>query len=269
MPVKVKTAVLRAPGINCNHETRLAFELAGATAEEVHVNDLIADPKRLREYQILAFPGGFSFGDDIASGQVLAGKLKHRLAEPLAEFVAAGKLVLGICNGFQVLVKLGLLPSTNNGQVATDPTDSSWIQEAALTHNESGRFEDRWVNLKVASGSRCVFTQGLPGVIYLPVRHGEGRFLPRDPALLEQLREGGQIAVRYSDEHGNSGPYPLNPNGSVDDIAGICDPTGRVFGLMPHPEVFVRPSQHPRWTRGSGGEIDGMAIFKNAVSYWA
>ncbi len=268
MAAKVKTAVLRAPGINCNHETALAFELAGATAEELHVNDLIADPKRLRDYQILAFPGGFSFGDDIASGQVLARKIKYRLAEPLAEFVAAGKLVLGICNGFQVLVKLGLLPATTSGQ-SVAPVDTAWTQEAALTHNESGRFEDRWVNLKVASDSRCVFTKGLPDVIYLPVRHGEGRFVPRDPKLLERLREAGQIVVRYSDEKGSSGPYPQNPNGSVDDIAGICDSTGRVFGLMPHPEVFVRSSQHPRWTRGAGGEIDGIAIFKNAVNYWA
>ena len=265
----MKTAILRAPGINCNHETALAFELAGAVAEEVHVNDLIADPKRLRDYQILAFPGGFSFGDDISSGQVLARKLKYRLAEPLAEFVASGKLVLGICNGFQVLVKLGLLPAATPSRTNDAPTDTTWIQEAALTHNESGHFEDRWVNLKVNPDSRCVFTQGLPDVIYLPVRHGEGRFLPQNPELLDRLREEGQVAVRYSDDKGNSGPYPLNPNGSIDHIAGICDPTGRVFGLMPHPEVFVRPSQHPRWTRGAGDEIDGMAIFKNAVSYWA
>ncbi len=264
MTAKVKTAVLRAPGINCNHETATAFELAGAVAEEIHVNDLIAAPERLREYQILVFPGGFSFGDDIASGQVLASKLKYRLAEPLAEFVAADKLVLGICNGFQVLVKLGLLPATD----APESGKSVWTQGAALTHNESGRFEDRWVNLKVASDSPCVFTKGSPEVIYLPIRHGEGRFLPQSPELLERLRGAGQIVVRYSDENGKSGSYPLNPNGSVDDIAGICDPTGRVFGLMPHPEVFIRSSQHPNWTRGTGRTIDGMAIFKNAVNYW-
>jgi phosphoribosylformylglycinamidine synthase len=250
---KVKTAVLRAPGINCNHETALAFELAGATVEQIHVNDLIAEPKQLREFQILAFPGGFSFGDDIASGQVLARKLKYRLAGPLQEFVADGRLILGICNGFQVLVKLGLLPAN----------DRDWVQEAALTYNESGRFEDRWVYLKVEPDSRSVFTKDLPDVIYLPVRHGEGRFLA--PEITDHLRDNGQIALRYTDENGSPGAYPINPNGSSDDIAGLSDPTGRIFGLMPHPEVFVRASQHPRWTRGQGESLDGMGIFRNAV----
>ena len=257
MENRVKVLVLLAAGVNCDRETALAFELAGASADRVHVNDLIECPGLLADYQILALPGGFSFGDDIASGQVLARKLKHRLAAPIADFVSQGKLVLGICNGFQVLVKLGLLP----GRGPNRPL------QAALTFNASAKFEDRWVHLKPDAGSKCIFTRGLKSAIYLPVRHGEGRFVIGDEDLTA-LRAAGQVAVRYVDAAGDSGDYPANPNGSIDDIAGICDPTGRVFGLMPHPEVFVRPTQHPRWTRGEGTRPDGIEIFKNAVAFF-
>jgi phosphoribosylformylglycinamidine synthase I len=260
----VKAMILRAPGINCNRETAYAFEAAGAQTREVHVNDLIADPRRLADYQILALPGGFSFGDDIASGQVLSRKLKYRLAGPLQQFVADGKLIIGICNGFQVLVKLGLLPGTGQAEGGDRP---ALKQEAALTYNESGKFEDRWVHLKLDPDNRCVFTAGLKETIYLPVRHGEGRFIPRDAELLNELRNNGQIVFRYVDAEGRPAGYPANPNGAVDNIAGICDPTGRVFGLMPHPEVFIRPSEHPHWTRGGVTEADGTRIFQNAVEF--
>lgn len=238
-----------AAGVNCDVETAHAFELAGAVAERVHVNDIIERPDILAGYQILALPGGFSFGDDIASGQVLAKKLKHRLAGPIDRFVDDGKLILGICNGFQVLVKLGLLPGS-------------------LTFNASAKFEDRWTHLKTDPGSKCVFTAGIEDVVYLPVRHGEGRFVIGDEGLAK-LKSAGQVVVRYVDADGASGSYPANPNGSLDDIAGVCDPTGRIFGLMPHPEVFVRPTQHPRWTRGEGGTPDGIEIFRNAVAFFS
>ncbi|MDP1809623.1 MAG: phosphoribosylformylglycinamidine synthase I [Actinomycetota bacterium] len=255
---KVKVLVLLAAGVNCDRETALAFELAGAVADRVHVNDIIERPRLPADYQILALPGGFSFGDDIASGQVLARKLKHRLAGPITDFVSQGKLVLGICNGFQVLVKLGLLPALGGDQAR---------QQAALTFNTSAKFEDRWVYLKPDPAGKCVFTRGLKNVIYLPVRHGEGRFVIGDDGLAA-LKSAGQVALRYVDAAGSPGDYPINPNGSVDDIAGISDATGRVFGLMPHPEVFIRPTQHPRWTRGEGAPPDGIEIFKNAVEYF-
>ncbi len=261
---KVKALVLLAAGVNCDRETALAFEQAGAAADRVHINDLIERPDLLADYQILALPGGFSFGDDIASGQVLARKLKYRLAGPIKDFTAAGRLVIGICNGFQVLVKLGLLPA-----LRTDPKAPSgaFEQQASLTFNSSAKFEDRWVYLQTDPASKCVFTRGLTEPIYLPVRHGEGRFVINDEGLAA-LKAAGQVALRYVDAGGRSAGYPANPNGSIDDIAGVCDPTGRIFGLMPHPEVFTRPTHHPRWTRGEGDPPDGIRIFQNAVGYF-
>lgn len=258
MNLKVKTLVLLAAGINCDKETELAFELAGSVAEGVHINDLIANPKLLKDYQILAIPGGFSFGDDISSGQVLAQQIKCRLTEAVENFIADGKLVLGICNGFQVLVKLGLLPGTEA---------SIRRQEVALTFNTSVKFEDRWVYLQPAPNCRAIFLKDLKGPIYLPVRHGEGRFVA-DAKLLDDIKAAGQIGLRYVDKRGDFGDYPVNPNGSLDEIAGISDPTGRIFGMMPHPEVFIRPTQHPRWTRDEARVPAGLEIFKNAVKYF-
>ena len=269
----VRVLILLAAGVNCDHETAHAFELAGAVADRVHVNDLIERPQLLDDYQILALPGGFSFGDDIASGQVLARKLKYRLAEPLNNFVAQDKLVLGICNGFQVLVKLGLLPGGRSSNSTNSPASSEFVEfeerplKAALTFNVSSKFEDRWVYLKPDSAAKCVFTNSLKDVIYLPVRHGEGRFIISDEGLAS-LKASGQVALRYVDAKGDSAGYPANPNGAVDDIAGISDPTGRIFGLMPHPEVFIRQSQHPRWSRDEGARADGIDIFKNAVKFF-
>jgi len=257
--LKPKVLILLAAGINCDKETEFAFNLAGADARRVHINDLIAGKESLSDYHILVLPGGFSFGDDIASGKVLANKLKYRFEDQIQKFIEDKKLILGICNGFQVMVKLGLLPGFDRDYRT---------QRTTLTFNDSGRFEDRWVYLKINKNSPCIFTQGIKELIYLPVRHGEGKFIPKDRVILERLFEQDHVVAQYVDERGNFGPYPVNPNGSVGEIAGICDETGRVFGLMPHPEGYIRRTQHPRWTRENlPEEGDGLAIFKNAVRY--
>ena len=259
MSEKPRVLVLLAAGINRDGDAQNAFTLAGGDAERVHISDLVDGRKKLKDYQILMLPGGFSFGDDIASGKVLANKLKYKLKDDLLEFVGDGKLVLGVCNGFQVMVKLGILPGFDSDYMRQDVT---------LTHNDSGKFEDRWVHLKVNPQSNCVFTRGIEKVIYVPICHGEGKFIPKDDAALARLRQNGQVAVEYVDEHGAHGGYPINPNGSIEHIAGICDETGRVFGMMPHPENYVVRTQHPRWTREQlADEGDGLAIFKNAVEY--
>jgi phosphoribosylformylglycinamidine synthase len=259
MPHKPRALVLTGFGINTDEETTHAFSLpsVGGEGVRVHLNDLIAAPQMLRAYQILAIPGGFSFGDDIASGKVLAVKLRTHLLEPLREFVARGRLVLGICNGFQALVKLGLLPNLT----------SECTQDVTLTFNDSGRFEDRWVYLEVNPASSCVFTMGMDRV-YLPVRHGEGKFIPRDEATLETLTARQCVVMRYVDKAGGLAGYPWNPNGSVANVAGLCDATGRVFGLMPHPEAYLHFTNHPRWTREPvPPEGMGVQVFRNAVTY--
>ena len=255
----VNALILRTAGTNCDHETQFAFEQAGATAERLHINSVSENPKLLEQFQILALPGGFSYGADIASGKILANELLTRLADKLEKFISGGKLVIGICNGFQVLVKMGMLPG---------PFHKSARQTATLTFNDSNKFEDRWVYLRTDSDKSPFIRKGQ--VIHLPVAHGEGKFVTDTPATLDEIRRNGQAVFRYVDENGNAGqPYPVNPNGSVDDIAGICDITGRVLGLMPHPERHILPTQHPRWTRdGLKPEGDGMQIFRNAVGYF-
>ena len=256
---KPRALVLTGYGINTDYETAHAFNLPAVGGEGVrmHLNDLIATPQMLRDYQMLAIPGGFSFGDDIASGKVLAVLLRTRLLEPLRDFVDHGRLVLGICNGFQVLVKLGLLPNL----------EGEYQQDVTLTFNDSGRFEDRWVYLTVDPASRCVFTLGVDRV-YLPVRHGEGKFIPRDASTLARLEAHHYIVMRYVDKDGQLGGYPWNPNGSVANVAGICDITGRIFGLMPHPEAYQHWTNHPRWSREPvPPEGMGVQIFRNAVAY--
>jgi phosphoribosylformylglycinamidine synthase len=253
-----KVLVLTGYGINCDMETQHAFRLAGADAERVHLTDLTNGTRKLSEFHILAFPGGFSFGDDIASGKVLANMIKYNLGEQVREFIDAGNLIIGICNGFQAMVKMGLLPGLN-GDYTT--------QEVTLTFNDSGRFEDRWVHLRANRRTKCVFTKGLE-TIYLPVRHGEGKFVAKNPEVLARLKKGNNIVFQYTDSEGKLAGYPHNPNGSVDNIAGICDDTGRVFGMMPHPEAYQHRTNHPRWTREELPEEGaGVAIFRNAVEY--
>ena len=249
----VRTLILRAPGTNCDVETAFAFDRAGSQVELVHVNQLIRGEKRLSDYQIMVMPGGFTYGDDISAGKILANEVRLKLGEDIRRFVEDGGLILGICNGFQAMVKAGILgESSHDGP-----------PPLSLTGNDSGRFECRWVYLTANSESPCVFTRGID-TMYLPVAHGEGK-LVAEPAVLQRLK----VALYYSDESGDiRAGYPYNPNGSTDSIAGICDESGRVFALMPHPERFVRWTQHPRWTREPGRENgDGFRIFQNAVEW--
>jgi phosphoribosylformylglycinamidine synthase len=260
--------ILTGYGINCDHETQHAFELAGGRAERVHINDLIEGLKSLKDYQILAFPGGFSYGDDIAAGRVLANKFVSNLREDMLRFIDDGKLAIGICNGFQVMVKLGLITAADRY------LDK---QTVTLTYNDSGRFEARWVHLQ-AEGEKCVFTRGIDR-LHVPVAHGEGKFFA-DDATLDLLEQNGQVVLRYADAEGQpaAGRFPQNPNGSPRDIAGVCDQTGRVFGLMPHPERFLYFENHPTWTREAErlrragqpvpSEGQGLQVFRNAVSYF-
>jgi len=252
-----RVLILRAPGANCDLEAQFAFELAGAVAERVHINALRADPKQLMRYQILVIPGGFTYGDDVAAGKILANQLTHFLGDGLRRFRDAERLILGICNGFQALLKAGLLmPPDEDGPLAT------------LTHNTSGKFEDRWISLQASPG-KCPFLKGFDR-LHLPIAHGEGRFLCRADWHLQGLTQTGQIVLRYCDEQGRPGDYPINPNGSQGDVAGLCDPTGLVLGLMPHPERHVLPTQHPRWTRlGLAAEGEGLRLFRNAVRHFA
>ena len=250
----VKTVVLRAPGTNCDAEAVFAFQQAGAEVTSVHVNKLIRREQRLSDYQIMVIPGGFTYGDDIAAGKVLANELRLKLGEDIIRFIETGGLILGICNGFQVLVKAGILPEPS----------AEGSPPLTLTANDSGRFECRWVHLAVNKQSPCVFTEGIDR-LYLPVAHGEGKVVA-DPGVLPELN----VALYYTDEHGSiEAGYPHNPNGSVNNIAGICDSSGRVFALMPHPERHIRGTQHPQWTRQGAKEYgDGFQIFLNAVR-WA
>jgi phosphoribosylformylglycinamidine synthase subunit PurQ / glutaminase len=255
----VNALVLTGFGINCELETAQALRVAGAAPRRVHLNDLVNDPSLLETAQIFAIPGGFSFGDDVASGKILANRLRFKLGEPLKRFVEAGNLAIGICNGFQVMVKMGILPLF----------DGDLVQEVTVTHNNSSRFEDRWVNLRVNPESPCVWTKGI-GTIELPIRHGEGKFLARDQEVVDRLHNMDQVALTYAQADGGParGAYPANPNGSVDDIAGICDPSGRVFGLMPHPECHMYRENHPRWTREERpAEGAGLRVFRNAIDY--
>lgn len=250
-----KVCVLRSAGTNCDKETAAAFSLAGAEIELLHINSLVNGAKTLNDFHILALPGGFSYGDDIASGKIFANELRFKLADSLRKFIADGKLIIGICNGFQILVKSGLLPG-----------NPELKQDTSLIINDSGKFEARWVYLK--PGGHCAWTKGLKEIIYLPVAHGEGKFVTRDKNVLNRLKKNKQVVFQYCDAPGRLSGYPDNPNGSTENIAGICDETGRILGLMPHPERHVFSAQHPRnWNLKSKKNGDGLQIFKNGVKY--
>jgi phosphoribosylformylglycinamidine synthase I len=269
MAKRVKAIVITGNGANCEMEMAHACRLAGAEeVETVHISTLLYGEKSLDDYDFLNLPGGFLDGDDLGAAKAGANRILHasvagkreKLYEQFIRFIRQGKLILGVCNGFQLLVKLGMLPGSagkEGGQTAT------------LTFNDSGRFEDRWVYLKVNGDSPCIFTKGLTG-LYLPVRHGEGKFLTKDEETRQRLHHSGAIALKYShaDYRGATMDYPANPNGSVDAIAGICNETGRIFGLMPHPEAYLHYTNHPRWTREKLPEEGmGLAIFRNAVTF--
>jgi len=258
---KPRVLVLRAPGTNCDVETAYAFELAGAEPVRLHVNQLIAQPALASTFQILCFPGGFSYGDDIAAGRILATQLHTFLNDVLETFRQRDRLVLGICNGFQIMMRLGIFFET-----------AAKAMPATLTWNKQGRFEDRWVHLKPET-ENCVFLRGIESM-YLPMAHAEGRFLFRDEPAKSDLEVQQQIVLRYCDPLGATGteplPFPQNPNGAEGNIAGICDPSGRIFGLMPHPERHLFATNHPQWTRRDvqPEHGEGLKVFQNAVAYF-
>ena len=268
--MRPRICVLRAPGTNCDLETAFAFERSGAVAERLHLFRLLESPEILRNFQVLCIPGGFSYGDDLGAGVVFGHQLRGRLAETLREFLERDTLVLGICNGFQVLVKAGLLP---NGRHAW-PRPAGVSPPCTLTWNENGQYTALWVRL-TTSGHNNVFLQGIDD-LELPIAHAEGRLVPSTPELLDRWRTQGQLALRYVPESptitrrpDGLWPYPINPNGSCDDVAGLSDPEGRVLGLMPHPERYIDATQHPQWTRRRRqGDGAGLRIFQNAVNYF-
>ena len=253
----VRVLVIRAAGINCDEEVMHAWQLAGAETTLVHINRLAERAALLNDFQIVTLPGGFSYGDDIAAGKILAQRIMLDLAEPLHRFVQRGGGLLGICNGFQVLVKTQFLPGGSDvgGKVT-------------VTYNDSAKFEARWVRLKVCT-DRCAFLK--PGThLEMPVEHAEGKVVTTDDTAITQLDRRGLIALRYVDDDGRSDTYPANPNGSVSGIAGLCDATGRVFGLMPHPDRHFDHTHHPQWTsRRADGAPDGLTVFRNAVEHWS
>ena len=255
--------ILRAPGTNCDEETAFAFESAGGRPEVVHLNRLLESPQYATDSQILCIPGGFSYGDDVAAGRIFANQIRHHLSEVLQDFRTAGKLILGICNGFQVLIKSGLLDSNDEQGPA-----------ASLTWNDSGRYSARWVGLETC-GDRCVFLSGIDQ-IFLPIAHAEGKFMARDEQCFAQFKDAGQLVLHYAKgagsllENPEEDVHDYNPNGSMGDVAGMCDKSGRVFGLMPHPERFIDPMQHPQWTRlKTPPEGVGLKLFQNAVRYFS
>ena len=249
----VDVCIMTGFGINSDYESQYAFKLAGAeNVCRVHVNDFIQGRDNLENYQILMFPGGFSFGDDLGAGTVLANKFRYTLRDDLKTFITQEKLIFGVCNGFQVLVKMGILPAFNG----------KWFdQTVSLIQNKSGIFEDRWVKMKTIK-SPCIWTQNYDSVLEVPVRHGEGQFVVKDNSILQELWKKELIPFVYDPI-----TYPNNPNGSLDGIAGICDETGHIFGLMPHPECHLIKYNHPHWTRGTAPTENGLKIFQNAVKH--
>lgn len=254
-----RVCVLKTDGINCDEEIMHAFRTAGGRPKLVHVNELRGKEENLRNYRILALPGGFSYGDDVASGKILAIELTSYLADQINDFAQGRKgLVLGVCNGFQVLVRTGLLPFGKMGEM-----------QATLTNNDSGHFECRWVNLKVEEKNTCLFTEGMKGVVSYQVAHGEGKFYTNSE-IMQKIEDQNLVVFRYCNVSGNpTQQYPENPNGSLNAIAGICDSSGRILGLMPHPERFVTKTQHPNWRRMLDLEPQGLPLFQKMVSYAA
>jgi phosphoribosylformylglycinamidine synthase len=242
----IRTCVITGYGINAQDELASAFELAGTNVSLIHITDLMENPGTLKDFQIIGFPGGFSYGDHLGSGLVLAHLMGKHLREAIDSHIEGGGLIIGICNGFQVLTKMGVLPNTND----------HWEQEVSLIHNDTGVFENSWVRVTFPE-STCVWTNRLPDMD-LPIRHGEGRFITISESLRKKLSKNRLIALQYKDR---------NPNGSQDNIAGITDRTGQILGLMPHPEAFIIPENHPRWTREKITEGWGLRIIAQGVRF--
>lgn len=266
---KPKALIITGYGINCEEETALAFEKAGGESKIMHVNDLIEKIELLKDCQILAFPGGFSYGDDTGSGNALANKIRNNILDPILDFAREDKLVIGICNGFQIISNLGLVPAID---------DRYGERTVALMHNRQARYECRWVHIKNTT-DKCIWTKNLE-ILHSPIAHAEGNFYA-EPETLKKLSENDQIVWKYSKEDGSSanGEFPFNPNGSIEDIAGICDPSGRILGMMPHPERFLFFTNKDNWQQekehlireGSPlpEEGTGLQLFKNAIKYFS
>ena len=271
----VNVLVLTGYGLNCDNETAYAFELAGASARRVHINALIAGAVSLSDFQILVFGGGFSWGDDHGAGVIQAVRMKTSIGKDLFDFIEKGNLIMGICNGFQTLVNLGLLPGFDLSSQRPENAERT----VAVTFNDCGNFRDQWVNMRINTRSPCVYTRDLTD-LELPIRHGEGKFYT-DPETLKRITDNQQVVLQYALPDGRPAgqAFPDNPNGSIDDIAGICDPTGRIFGLMPHPEAYNHWTNHPDWPfmkeklkrRGEPlptGLTPGLKMLANAVEYF-
>lgn len=257
--MKAKVLIPVGYGLNCEDETENAFKLAGAKVERIFIKDLESCPEKILKYEILVIIGGFSYADHVSAGVILKNKFKYSIQEEFEKFIEEGNLVIGICNGFQVILKMGLLPVVNKEQVAT------------LTVNSSGKFEDRWIYVKVNENSPCIFTKGIKE-IRMPVRHGEGKFLA-SRKIIERIEKEKMIVLQYCNKKTKKPTmkYPENPNGSLKAIAGICNKKGNVFGLMPHPEAALNHYVYPEWPRlklkNSLLKISAFQIFCNAVNY--
>jgi len=253
--VKPKVIIMRVAGTNCDAETEWAFRLAGGAPERIHINSIKKGEKRIKDYQVLVIPGGFSYGDDISAGKVLANEIRHNMSEEISRFMDDGKPVVGICNGFQVMVKAGILPYAGR-------------QSVTLGWNDSARFEDRWVYLKVEE-SASPFFRGLPPVIKVPVAHAEGRLMAENDSVLKKIEEDRLVLFRYCAPDGSAEGYPHNPNGSAHNIAGLTSANGLVVGMMPHPERALLRYLYPDWHRGRDGEEFGYGFrfFKNIMEY--
>lgn len=259
--MKPTILILHATGTNRDRDVAWACRLAGGQPQIAHLNQVIAGEVSLNDYQMLVLPGGFSYGDDLGAGKLWAVALRHRLADDLAAFMASGKPILGICNGFQVLVKSGLLPGLKRPGLKRAAQ-----QRFTLTRNRSAKFECRWVYLEPESRSKSVFVQSLTEPIYCPVAHGEGNFVAQDAQTLAEIEAAGLVALRYSTPDQSPVRYPWNPNGSQANIAGICNEQGNILGLMPHPENHIIPQHHPRYHRGEQG-LSGLSLFQNGIRY--
>ncbi len=264
MASEIQVLIITGYGLNCEDESRYAWELAGAVPKLVHFSDLLENPARLHDFTALMFIGGFSYGDHMTSGHVFALRTKHRLSRELETFISQGKLIMGVCNGFQIMVKLGLLPGLDG---------DFFTQRLSVMQNDCGSFQNRWIHLRFEDGSPCVFTRGLEP-FPLPVRHGEGKVFTLDKKLLDRLESSGCVPCRYADPETGiaTQKFPYNPNGSLNAIAGLCDPTGRIFGMMPHPEAYLYPENHPQWEvqkqKAALPENGlGLSIFRNAVDH--
>ena len=267
---KTRAIVITGNGTNCEMEAAHACRLGGFDEAVIaHISQILSGEIRLDDFQFLNLTGGFLDGDDLGSAKAQANRLKNaaisgsseKLVEQFTNFIKAGKLILGVCNGFQLMVKMGMLPGFDGDYLT---------QSVTLTYNDSGRFQDRWCYLKSDPDSPCIYTAGIDKGIYLPVRHGEGKFLCNSDTTLKRIEDGHLAVLKYSgkDYAAEAMDFPENPNGSTNAIAGICDPTGRLMGLMPHPEAFVHYTQHPRWTREAlPVDGDGLVLYKNAAKY--